>query len=342
MKLFLREHLVLFFFYLKQLTIVAIVFWFGEYRNFSSLFYAVFLSISVLIIYLFYRYVRYRTYYQRLTKLPVKLEETVTPLSDASVPKKLQHLLETQYRLYKDKLYQYQAKQEKHLAFVNLWVHQMKTPLSVISLIFQEENSPVLEQIREETEKVSNGLELILYTSRLDAFEKDFQVEQIELASLLKQVLKENKRLFIKHKIFPDFQVDDQLVICSDKKWLAFVIKQILTNAVRYSAEKGQVVKIASSQQGNKISLEITDHGVGIPTEDINRVFDVHYTGRNGRKFRESTGMGLYLVREVCHRMHHQIEMESTVGIGTTLRIYFSNNHSYNNVRMVSTNSIGN
>ena len=191
MKLFFREHLLLFFFYVIQLTLVVIIFWFSEYRSFS-----------VLMVYLCYRYVRYRTYYQRLTKFPEKLEETVTPLSDASVPKKLQQLLEVQYRLYKDKLYQYQAKQEKHLAFVNLWVHQMKTPLSVISLILQEETSPALEQIREETEKVASGLEMILYTSRLDAFEKDFQVEQINLAALLKQVLKENKRLFIKHKIF--------------------------------------------------------------------------------------------------------------------------------------------
>ncbi len=259
-----------------------------------TLAYAIFLSISCLGVYLIYRYVRYHAYYQRLTKLPNTLEETVSQLSDATVAKRLQQLFETQYHLYKEQIHHYQAKQEEHLAFVNLWVHQMKTPISVISLILQEETSTSFENIRDEIDKVASGLEMILYVSRLDAFEKDFQVEQLHLSSLLLQILQENKRLFIKHKIFPELQIEDTLIVYSDEKWLSFVIKQILTNAVRYSAGKGKTVQITSFQQTDRIVLAITDQGVGIPPQDISRVFEPHYNGDNGRKFRESTGMGLY------------------------------------------------
>jgi two-component system, OmpR family, sensor histidine kinase YxdK len=336
MKLFLREHLPLMMMFFIQLTTVSLIFWFGEYQNVWTFSYAIFLGITYLVIYLLYRYVRYHSYYQRLTHPPRTLEETVSPLSDATVAHKLQQLLEAQYRLYQEQLYHYQTKQEEHLTFVNLWVHQMKTPLSVISLILQEETSPAFENIQDEVEKVSSGLEMILYVSRLDAFEKDFQVEKLNLSSLMLQVLQENKRLFIKHKIYPDFQVEKTLAVNSDEKWLAFVIKQIMINAVLYSAGKGKTVKITSFQQANRIGLEITDQGVGIPPQDIARVFEAHYTGDNGRKFRESTGMGLYLVREICNKLHHPIHLESTEGEGTTVRITFYDATSYKNVSFIS------
>lgn len=336
MKLFLREHLVLIWFYLSQLLIISLIFWLGEYQNTWTLSYAIFLSVACLVAYLSYRFLRYRAFYQRLETIPNKLEETITPLSDATVAKRLHQLLEAQYRLYQEQIHYYQAKQEEHLTFINLWVHQMKTPISVISLILQEETSTTLESIRDEIDQLASGLEMILYVSRLDAFEKDFHVEQLALSSLLLKILQENKRLFIKHKVFPEYQVDETLLIYSDEKWLAFVIKQILTNAVRYSAGKGKTVKINSFHRGNKIVLEITDQGIGIPPQDLTRVFEAHYTGNNGRKFRDSTGMGLYLVREICHKMHHQIELESTVGVGTTIRILFYNNPSYKNVSFLS------
>ena len=53
-------------------------------------------------------------------------------------------------------------------------------------------------------------------------------------------------------------------------------------------------------------------------------MFNKFYTGENGRKYRESTGMGLYLVKEVADKLEHRIELESTIGEGTTIRIIFS------------------
>ncbi|MCH5583983.1 sensor histidine kinase [Shimazuella sp. AN120528] len=336
MKLFLREHLVLIFLYLLQLAAISLVFWYGEYQNSWIVSYALFLGLACLICYLLYRYIRYRAFYQRLTHLPKTLKETVMSLSDATIAKKVQQLLVTQYRFYQEQLQRYQVKQEDHLAFVNLWVHQMKTPLSVISLILQEQASPAFDSIRDEIEKVSSGLEMILYASRLDAFEKDFRVEKLNLSSLLKRILHENKRLFIQHHIMPKLEVDSSLMIFSDEKWLGFVMKQLLTNAVRYSAGKGKTVNISAFQHGNRIVVEIEDQGIGIPPQDIHRVFESHYTGENGRHYRESTGMGLFLVQEICSKLSHHISLRSEVNVGTTICIEFYNNDSYQNVSLIS------
>jgi two-component system, OmpR family, sensor histidine kinase YxdK len=71
------------------------------------------------------------------------------------------------------------------------------------------------------------------------------------------------------------------------------------------------------------VVLEIEDEGVGIPKSDLPRVFDPYFTGENGRIFQESTGMGLFLVKQICDNLGHQVEIESTVNKGTTIRIIF-------------------
>lgn len=136
--------------------------------------------------------------------------------------------------------------------------------------------------------------------------------------------------------MMPKLDADSSLTVFSDEKWLGFVVKQLLVNAVRYSAGKGDTVSISAFQRGNRIVIEIADKGIGIPPQDIHRVFESHYTGENGRHYRESTGMGLFLVREICSKLNHEISLESEVDVGTTIRIEISNNDSYKNVSLIS------
>ncbi|MGE7054549.1 ATP-binding protein, partial [Paenibacillus glucanolyticus] len=119
--------------------------------------------------------------------------------------------------------------------------------------------------------------------------------------------------------------VDPDLMVQTDAKWLRFIMLQLLSNAIKYSAGTGFKVTIQArrSEDGRHVMLEITDRGMGIPKSDMNRVFDPFYTGENGRKLKESTGMGLYLVKEVVQKMNHRIELESEPGKGTTVRLIF-------------------
>ena len=140
---------------------------------------------------------------------------------------------------------------------------------------------------------------MVLYASRLNRFEQDFLVEPIKLAQLVQQAISENRRLFIGNRLRPEFQIPKNLFIYSDEKWLTFVLNQLITNAVRYSAGKGKKVAFYAEHQGDKAFLEVRDEGIGIPKQDLHRVFEPYFTGQRGREFRESTGMGLYLVRRI-------------------------------------------
>jgi signal transduction histidine kinase len=204
------------------------------------------------------------------------------------------------------------------------WVHQMKTPLSVIELTVQQVDEPEYASIREETERMRSGLNTILYMARLRTFQQDFHPRSLALSQIVHEVIHEHKRSFIRNNVYPEVQtINGMLMVDSDEKWLFFMLSQLVMNSVKYSAGSGQKIHIHSFIRDRQAVLEVRDHGVGIPAADLKRVFDPFFTGENGRHFRESTGMGLYLTREAANQLGHALELESAPGQGTTVRIVF-------------------
>ena len=208
---------------------------------------------------------------------------------------------------------------------MNQWIHQMKTPLSVIELITQDEVEPRFESINEETDRLKKGLEMALYVARLEAFTQDFYVERVQLHKIVNDSVHEHKRFFIRNFVYPELKIDKDITVESDAKWLQFLIGQILSNAIKYSSGSREKIRVRACKEGNNVILEIADNGVGIPKQDLPRVFKPFFTGENGRDFKESTGMGLYLVYEITKQLGHSVEIHSEVGKGTVVRIKFYN-----------------
>lgn len=324
MKLFLRDQWAFAAFFLVQMILLLLIFTLDGYWNESLMIYAVFLSLFFAGAFMVVRYLTHRAIYQRLSNPVESLEELTQTHGNAALSRALDETFLEHYRLYKEQLHAYENKQRDYTTFIQQWVHQMKTPISVIHLLLQNEDDPVAESVREEVDRIKRGLETVLYIARLDRFEQDFIVEPVSLQSLAQNVLAENKRLFIRNQVYPELKVDGQWRVESDEKWLSFVLNQLLTNAVRYSAGKSNKVTVRAYERGSSVALEVQDYGIGIPQQDIRRVFQPYFTGENGRKYPESTGMGLYLVKEICGRLDHGVELESEVGEGTIVRIVMS------------------
>ncbi|MDR6224425.1 sensor histidine kinase [Desmospora profundinema] len=323
MRLFLREQIPLLIIYGLQLVLILGIYRLAGFQNWWIALYAALLSAVLFVGYLCYRYWSLRSFYYRLTFPMETLDESIRDRGGNPLSKALNELLKTQYQHYKGELHHYESKIRNHVTFINQWVHQMKTPLSVIHLTIQDEDDPIFDSIREESDRIGKGLETVLHTARLDSFEQDFHVEPVRLNTVVHQVIQENKGLFIRNRVYPEVYVDETLTVESDEKWLAFVLGQLLTNAVKYSVETGEKIVLSSWMRGPHAVLQVTDYGIGIPKKDLQRVFEPYFTGEHGRKYPESTGMGLYLVREVCRRLNHGVELTSKVGKGTTVRIIF-------------------
>jgi len=325
MKIFFKEHMVLIAIQILQFIVVLSIYWLDGYRDLETALYAVFLGIFFLGCYLVYYYVSRRNFYNRLSQPLDTLDDSYQRTEDAPVSIALNQLLKDQYKFYQNQLKEKEYEQSQHLKFIDQWVHQMKTPLSVIELTAQNLDEPDSSSIREETERMKLGLNTVLYMARLRTLEQDFHVKPVTLSEIVNEVNGENKRFYIRNQVYPKLVEDrKEITVETDEKWLFFMITQLINNAVKYSAGIHNTIIISIFEKNKEAVLEVKDFGVGIPDTDKRRVFDAFYTGENGRRFRESTGMGLYLTKEVADHLGHRIELESEVGEGTTCRIIFS------------------
>lgn len=250
-----------------------------------------------------------------------------------------------------------QERGRRNIQFLSQWAHHMKTPLAVIDLEIQKarkhplppECTAVLSSLEEETQRLNHSLQMLLNVVRLEDFTADFRVEPVDVVELVRRLINDHKRSFITRRVYPRLDISEQeppavgveppavtdvsarctpqpaWVVRSDAKWLRFVLEQLLSNAIKYSSRPdrdGQVV-FRLGHAGGETVLEVADNGIGIPPEDLGRVFDPFYTGSNGRDYPQSTGLGLYLAREVCDRLGHRLRLESRRGEGTRVFLHF-------------------
>lgn len=329
MKLFMRDQRPLAAVFVLQVVTVSGVFWLDGYRNWAMLLYAALLSACLLAAYFVWRFITNRSLYRTLEKADAldsfKTIAPGTPISEA-----VHKCMKRQYRHYASALNSQQNKINHHVQFIGQWVHQMKTPVSVIHLMVQDRDDDFAMAIGDEIDRIRKGLDLVLHTARLDSFSHDFMVEQVDLERLARSAVTAQKRLLIRSKLFPRFDFGNaggDFTAATDEKWLSFVLTQIITNAVRYTAKEQGSIIVRGYRRKDGPVLEIQDEGVGIPASDLPRVFDPYFTGENGRNFRESTGMGLYLVKKICEELGHRVELESVQGHGSTVRILFRQGH---------------
>src|SRR5699024_2012368 len=127
-------------------------------------------------------------------------------LDNAPVSEALHGLLKSQYNLYMEQISEIDANKEEHMTFINRWVHQMKTPLSVIELTDQHHDEPESSSRREETERMKTGLNTVLYIARLRTIEQDFRIKPVNVATLVHEVNQENKRFFIRNEVYPKLE----------------------------------------------------------------------------------------------------------------------------------------
>ncbi|QBD84133.1 HAMP domain-containing histidine kinase [Clostridium tetani] len=299
----------------------------------TNILYAYFVSIVILIIFLVYEYSKVRAFYKQLYEI-LNSENIIENIINIGEVRTIEQKLFTQilkklYKSYEDKVYKYKDIQKHYLDFINQWVHQMKTPVSVIDLILQEEDisefNEILDSIGEENEKISQGLNIMLYNARINEFNHDFNVEDIDILLILRKVINDNKKLLIRHKIFPKIS-GETAIVQTDKKWIYFVINQIVINAIKYTAatEKDKkTINFNIKEDTTKIVVSIEDNGIGIPKEDLGRVFNAFFTGKNGRKTSESTGMGMYLSKRICEELGNEVYVESEEGKGASFYIVF-------------------
>ncbi|OMF28091.1 two-component sensor histidine kinase [Paenibacillus sp. FSL H8-0548] len=311
---------------------------YASFIELNTIYYFIVLSLFFLGLWLAIDYLRQRAYFNQLLDAIERSDELQSAeIVQSTVTKEqklVARLLAEQNRAYLNELGKYRRQQELHNHFVLQWVHHMKTPLSVIDLLAQqtlqqelteqEDQKQLALSLQEETDRMTRGLEMMLYTARLDKFQIDLSIKQVALHEIARTVINAHKKLCIRHSIFP--RIDGELWVETDEKWMAFLFNQFISNAIKYSKSKPGAKKLSfqlepTSEGGGKLAIK--DEGIGIAAHDLPRVFDPFFTGENGRTTGESTGMGLYLAKQVCNRLGHTLSIASILGESTTVNLAF-------------------
>ncbi|WP_105614242.1 sensor histidine kinase [Vallitalea okinawensis] len=209
--------------------------------------------------------------------------------------------------------------------YITKWTHEIKMPITVLELIACEvENfsTDKAKELRIEIDRLRYLVGQVLHISRANSLSEDLSYQEVHLDTLIKEVIKSNMNLFI-HSNMEIRLGDLNHEVLTDTKWLTYICEQLFNNACKYGKENGWI-EINSFKNEEKIYLSIRDNGLGIPIQDIERVWDKGFTGENGRKGNRSTGMGLYLVHKIANQLGHEVSIESEVHKGTCITIEFS------------------
>lgn len=213
-----------------------------------------------------------------------------------------------------------QLSRQDMLDYYVLWAHQIKTPIAAMRILLQsqeltEENEEAVKTLKMELFKIEQYVEMVLTYLRMESMSSDMVLQWYAADDIVKQAVKKYSQLFIPKKIALRMDMPEEMIL-TDEKWLAFVVEQILSNALKYTSEGTVSVYMKEKE------LVIEDTGIGIQEEDVPRVFEKGFTGFNGRRDKKSTGIGLYLCKTILDRLGHSIRIESKVGEGTKVFLY--------------------
>lgn len=214
----------------------------------------------------------------------------------------------------------YRDMQSEYREYIETWVHEIKTPIASTKLIIENHPNEITDKIDLQLDRIEGFVEQVLYYSRSNEVGKDYVIKETNLSEVVRNVLKRNYRDFINKKIKLYIGNIDEKIF-SDKKWLEFIINQIIGNSIKYSKELNPIIKVYCTKAPNSIVLTIEDNGVGICERDLNRIFDKGFTGENGRIFGKSTGMGLYLCDKLCFKLGMKINIASKASKGTKINL---------------------
>lgn len=277
--------------------------------------------------FLTYEYRRRKLYYDDILKTSEKLDKKYLmgeiidkpPFIDA-VP--YYNLIKKAGKSMLEEVNKIKASRNEYKEYIEQWIHEVKTPISAIKLIEENNRTSTSRTVLEELENIDRYVEQALFYARSEETQKDYLIIEISLEQCVNKILIRNKHMFILNNIDVNLVELNKSVYC-DSKWLEFIINQIIVNAVKYRRSQLPMVKIYSKDIKNGIQLIIEDNGIGIPDNEISRVFDKGFTGSKGRQNHKSTGIGLYLCKKLCDKLGLLIAADSKENFYTKVIITF-------------------
>lgn len=295
--------------------------------------------VSVLIGFVFIEFIVEKHNAEKIIELVDKLEEKYYIAEIIENPKNLSnygyyYALKKACKSMNDKISYLEFQNKQFIDYINMLIHEIKTPVSAISLIcknnsqkqdesldkvFVTKNRNENKIISEQLNIIENYLEQVLYYTRMGHTEKDYIITDTNLSNIVHSSLLNFRDIILSQKI--ELEIGElEFQIKTDEKWLVFIINQIIQNSIKYYNKNRKILTIYAENIDNKTVLFIKDNGIGINEVDLPRIFDYGFTGSNRQK-KYSTGMGLYICKNLCDKLSITMLVDSKKDEYTIVKI---------------------
>lgn len=311
----------------RKLIFIAILFWIAIFSSvfalcgieFKYVWYPTVLGCMALVICLVVDFVCYYKKCRSLTIVENSIDVTLDNLPKTSnqIEKMYTELLKLLTNEKNEEINNILNSKKETMEYVTLWSHQIKTPITALQLLANDTDEEIRIEILNRLFEIEQYQDMMLQYLRLEGGGSDYVLADYSVKDMVNQAVKYFARIFISKGISVKIQVDESRKVVTDEKWMVFVLKQLISNALKYTS-KGEICISFDNDE-----LLIKDSGIGIAKEDLPRIFDRGYTGYNGRKDKKATGLGLYLTKQILDRLNHKIEIDSQIGVGTRVFIKF-------------------
>jgi len=215
---------------------------------------------------------------------------------------------------------EYRHQSEDFREYIELWVHEIKIPVASLQLMCHNDGN---HRYSEQLKRIDSYIENVLYYARSENAEKDYIIKEISLKRVFADTAIRNRESLQEQNVSIRTENLD-ISIMTDGKWLEYILSQLMSNSLKYfSPEREPEIFVYAKNQPDRVLLHFRDNGIGIPEQDLSRIFDKSFTGENGHHHAKSTGMGLYIVKKLCDKLGHNIKAEAVQGEYTDIIITF-------------------
>lgn len=323
---FLKDKLLLFLLHLTCMLLLSLFLYTTDYSMDCVLIILTF-WLLILFIWTLTEYFRRKQYFHQIEFVMEQIDQRfllgeLMPDSYRLEDRLYRELIRRSNKSVIERIHQIEDQQKDYREYIESWVHEIKAPITAISLTCENHKDSITRQISLENQKIENYVDMALYYARSDEVYKDYVIQDTDLQTTAEEIAVKNKYYLIQNGIQLEIHCPHR--VYTDKKWIAFILNQLILNSTKYRRESDAWIRIFTCESAHGIILTVQDNGIGIRENELSRIFEKGFTGTNGRICGRSTGMGLYLCQKLCLKLGIRIDARSREQEGTEIFLEFA------------------
>lgn len=329
--MYVKENIPVFLLFLVFNAVILLIGYIDNSIPNVAVIYIFLFNLLIFIIYIAWDFIRRKRFNNDFQNLETLDDVLGMAAGNTPVQREIYAKLDEMRLTHQRELDKESQKTRENLDELTRFIHDMKMPVTTMKLMIDDLDGAERNKISTEWTRLNSMLNEVLYLKRLPNIKNDLYIEQINLAELLNTSIKKLRDICMKKNIGFDIRLHESEVH-TDRKWMQFVLDQIITNSVKYSEDNdivinGQVIK-------KQMIVKVTDYGRGIKEKDVGRIFESGFTSTSDHDDEQSTGMGLYLTKEVCDVLGVNIDVQSVYDEYTTVTLTFNQANEFTEITM--------